>query len=155
MKNSTKTLSALAFILAIVTVGSTAVYAYQNPTTTDKTSNSIQEELDSTEEIIAEKQEELKLAPLAEISKAEAQVVAQKAYTGNGKLNESQLEDEDGQIVYGFEFKEANGNEVDVKIDAKTGKVVKIEQDQNEQEQLHGESENSNEEVNEKEENED
>jgi len=133
MKNTTKTLSALALGLAIIGSGSAAAFAYQNPKTVSKYIPSfIQDEQDSPEEIAAEKAEAEKLAPFAKISEAEAQAIAQKAYTGNGTLNESQLENEDGKIVYGIEFKETNGNEVDIKVDAKTGEIVKTEDDQNE-----------------------
>lgn len=153
MKNTTtKTLSALA--LGLMIVGSGAAYAYQSPVTADQSAPSaIQDQQDSPEEIAAEKAEAVQLAPSAKISEAEAQTIARKAYTGSGTLNESQLEDENGRIVYGVEFKEANGNEVDVKVDAKTGEVVKTEQggedyhDQGDHAEIGSEDEENGEEV--------
>lgn len=79
------------------------------------------------------------ILPSGGISAAQAQVIAEKAYTGNGSVTKTELEDEDGVVVYGFEFTESDGNEVDVKINAQTGAVVTIEDDKTDSEVDDGE----------------
>ncbi|MGE8078741.1 PepSY domain-containing protein [Peribacillus loiseleuriae] len=46
-----------------------------------------------------------------------------------GTVQKVELEDEDGTVVYGIEVKAKDGSEQDVKVDAKTGKIVKVEND--------------------------
>lgn len=62
----------------------------------------------------------------AKLTSDEAQAIALNEVPGT--VNKSELEDEDGVVVYGFEIQTANGVQ-DVKIDAATGKVVKVEAD--------------------------
>jgi uncharacterized membrane protein YkoI len=63
---------------------------------------------------------------LAKISAETARAAALQAQSGT--VNKTELEDENGTIVYGFEIQ--NGDQtVDVKVDATTGKVIKVEQD--------------------------
>jgi len=69
----------------------------------------------------SEAAESARLAPLAKISASQAEATALANHSGN--INNVILEDEDGTIVYGLEY--ANGDEV--KIDATTGVVVKVE----------------------------
>jgi uncharacterized protein YpmB len=68
----------------------------------------------------------------ASISESKALSVAEKAYTGSGTFTDIELEMEKGVLVYAVEYTEKDGNEVDVKIDAKTGVVVLIESDKDE-----------------------
>ena len=75
------------------------------------------------------------LALQATLTEQEVRTIAQDAYAGNGTITQVELEDEDGVIVYGVEFTESDGNEVDVKINAKTGTVVKIEDDRTDSEE--------------------
>jgi len=65
----------------------------------------------------------------AEISESKALGIAEKAYTGNGTFTDIELEMEKGVLVYAVEYTEKDGNEVDVKLNAKTGAVVVIESD--------------------------
>ena len=128
MKN-TKTLAATLILTTIVGgTAATIVNAQSSSPTKWISAWESQEKADSPKEIAEEKEETTKLAPLAKISESQAKSIAQKAYTGNGQLTESQLEDENGAIVYGVEFTEADGSEVDIKVDAKTGKILKVEQ---------------------------
>jgi hypothetical protein len=66
------------------------------------------------------------------ISESQALQTANKAYTGTGAFTDIELEMEDGVLVFAVEYTEKDGNEVDVKINAKTGVVVLVESDKDE-----------------------
>lgn len=66
------------------------------------------------------------------ISESKALAVAEKTYTGNGTFTDIELEMEHGVLVYAVEYTEKDGNEVDVKVDAKNGEVVVMESDKDE-----------------------
>ncbi len=68
----------------------------------------------------------------ARISESKALSVAEKAYTGTGVFTDIELEMEKGVLVYAVEYTEKDGNEVDVKVNAKTGAVVTIQSDKDE-----------------------
>ncbi len=68
----------------------------------------------------------------ASISESTALSIAEEKYTGTGKFTDIELEMENGVLVYAVEYTESDGNEVDVKINAKTGAVVLIESDRDE-----------------------
>ena len=92
-----------------------------------------QEENDQEEN---DKQEQAKLAELAKITEAESKAIALQKVPGT--VTEVELEDEDGTIIYGVEVQVKDGSKQDVKVDAQTGKIVKVEnddQDENDQEQ--------------------
>ena len=89
-----------------------------------------QEENDQEEN---DKQEQAKLAKITE---AESKAIALQKVPGT--VTEVELEDEDGTIIYGVEVQVKDGSKQDVKVDAQTGKIVKVEnddQDENDQEQ--------------------
>lgn len=76
------------------------------------------------------------VAPKAEpgtMTEAEAIAIADGHYKGNGQRTDIELETEDGVLVYAVEYTERGGNEVDVKINAKTGVLLKIESDESEE----------------------
>ncbi len=66
-------------------------------------------------------------APTVKISASEAASIAIKE-AGGGKVHDNDLDEEDGIYVYEIEVKTSKG-EVDIKIDANTGKVLKSEVD--------------------------
>jgi hypothetical protein len=66
------------------------------------------------------------------ITEATAFETAGNAYTGTGTFTDIELEMEGDVLVYAVEFTESDGNEVDVKINAKTGAVLLIESDKDE-----------------------
>lgn len=66
------------------------------------------------------------------ISESKALAIAEKTYTGNGTFTDIELEMEHGVLVYAVEYTEKDGNEVDVKVNAKNGEVVVMESDKNE-----------------------
>jgi len=94
-----------------------------------KVENDANDDENGTEEIEENDGEEnddniAELQAKAELTSDEAQAIALKEVPGTVK--KSELEDEDGIVVYGFEIQSTNGVQ-DVKIDAATGKVVKVE----------------------------
>ena len=68
----------------------------------------------------------------AKLTVDEAQAIALKEVPGT--VNESELEDEDGLVVYGFEIQTASGDVNDVKVNAINGDIVKVENDANDDE---------------------
>jgi len=74
----------------------------------------------------AEGAESERLKSLARITPEQAQAAALAQVPGTVKKVE--LENEDGNVVYGVEIKTANG-ESDVKVDAGDGRVLHIEKD--------------------------
>jgi uncharacterized membrane protein YkoI len=86
-------------------------------------------------------QEQAALAKQAKITEAQSKDIALKEVPGT--VNDVELEDEDGTIVYGVEVIAKDGTQHDVKIDAKTGKVVKVELDDEDE---NGKEENDDEE---------
>jgi uncharacterized membrane protein YkoI len=74
----------------------------------------------------AERTESEGLKRLARITPEQAQAAALAQVPGTAKKVE--LENEDGNVVYGVEIKTANG-ESDVKVDAGDGRVLHVEKD--------------------------
>ena len=68
-----------------------------------------------------------------------------------GKVLKTELENENGYLVYGIEIAKADNQIADVKVDAGNGKVLKIETDKKDNEDREGEdSDNGHEERSEK-----
>jgi ribosomal protein S3 len=57
------------------------------------------------------------------------QAVKQALASVQGQVLKTELEDENGFLVYGVEVVNANKGIVDVKVDAGTGEVLAVEQD--------------------------
>lgn len=89
-----------------------------------------------------EQAEQAVLGGQATVSKEQAQAVALQKFAG--EVVKSELEDEDGKIVYGFEIRDGNGKVFDVKVDAKTGAFVKASADDDDNEEK-GETSETNE----------
>jgi len=67
------------------------------------------------------------LAAQATVSKADAQKVAQ-AKVPNGTIKESELENENGKIIWSFDMSTPGTTDTtEVNVDAKTGKLVNVE----------------------------
>ena len=83
------------------------------------------------EETAADEQaEQARLAGQATVSKEQAQAVALQNVSGD--VIKSELEDEDGAVVWNFEIRKSDGKVTEAKVDAKTGKFVKAENDDDE-----------------------
>ena len=89
-------------------------------TTTNNNDDSIKETVQS------EKTEAKELEKLAKITSDEAKIAALAKV--NGEVKEIELDNENGNVVYSVEILSA-GITVDVKVDAGNGKVLKVETD--------------------------
>lgn len=76
---------------------------------------------------VSEQQEQQQLEKEAKISAEESTTIALKEV--KGQVTQTELEDEDGTVVYGVEITDDQGKKHDVKVDAKTGKVLKVDVD--------------------------
>jgi len=88
----------------------------------DKPTTEVIEEMDD--------QSQAELAKQAKITEEAATKTALEKVPGT--VNEVELENEDGTIVYGIEIVAEDGSQQDVKIDAQTGEIVKVEADDEE-----------------------
>ena len=104
------------FISALLTAGSLAMVASALPARRG------QEEANN----------EAKLQKLAKISKERAQEVALKRAPGT--VESAELEREHGKLVYSFDIRNAKGTIDEVQVSAITGKVVRVEHENKQQE---------------------
>ena len=96
------------------------------------------------QEVQNEQQESAKLAKLAKITEAESKAIALKQVPGT--VTDVELEDEDGTAVYGVEVQAKDGSKQDVKVNAQTGKIVKVDNgDEGEKGQENGQEANDKE----------
>lgn len=98
----------------------------------DQNKNKSNDEDVNDAEDLCEKAESAKLASQVDISEGKARKIAEDNYKGNGKITEVQLgndEDDNGvsTIIYEIEFTETDGNQVDVKVDAMSGKYFGVD----------------------------
>ncbi|GGJ60888.1 putative membrane protein YkoI [Anoxybacillus voinovskiensis] len=84
---------------------------------------------------VSDEQEQDQLQAKAKITEKEAMDIALQHV--KGQENGTELENEDGVVVYAVEVKDEQGKLSDVKVDAQTGVVVKI--DKNDQDKAEGE----------------
>lgn len=66
------------------------------------------------------------------ITESAALSIANRAYTGDGAFTNIEQEMEKDVLVFTIEYTEKDGNEVDVKVNAKTGAIVLMESDKDE-----------------------
>ena len=104
------------FISALLTAGSLAMVASASPARRG------QEEANN----------EAKLAKQAKISKERAQEIALKRAPGT--VESAELEREHGKLVYSFDIRNAKGTIDEVQVSAITGKVVRVEHENKQQE---------------------
>lgn len=76
---------------------------------------------------VADSVEQANLAKEAKITQQQSIDIATKEVAGT--VVKSELEDEDGVVVYNVTIKDSKGQNNEVNVDAKTGAVVKTEQD--------------------------
>jgi uncharacterized membrane protein YkoI len=82
---------------------------------------------DDEESDASQKANQEKYAKQAKITMDEAKAIALKAK--NGTISDQELEKKKGRILYSFDVRTADGKVFDIEVDAKTGKVLKVEED--------------------------
>lgn len=82
---------------------------------------------DDEESDASQKANQAKYAREAKITMAQAKEIALKRVPGT--ITDQELEKEKGKLLYSFDVKDANGKSFDVEIDAKTGAILKVEED--------------------------
>eukprot|EP00130_Batrachochytrium_dendrobatidis_P008362 XP_006683237.1 hypothetical protein BATDEDRAFT_93007 [Batrachochytrium dendrobatidis JAM81] len=112
--------------LAIIGGGATAAFA-----STATPSQPIEQQEQS------EQQESSALTGKATITEKESIQIALTEVPGT--VNEVELEDENGTVVYGVEVQAEDGSLNDVKVDAQSGNVLKVETDDEDGEEGDGE----------------
>ncbi|WP_051405001.1 PepSY domain-containing protein [Bacillus cihuensis] len=112
----------LASVLALGVVGggTVGVHAIQSTSTVGHEDTEVAEKQDINEQA--------KLQKEASITQDEATKTVLDQYQG-GTVKQVELEDEDGSVVYGVDVVSKDGKNYDVKVDAKTGKITKSEND--------------------------
>lgn len=93
----------------------------------DESEKGDKEEKEDKDGEVSDKQEQQQLEKAAKISAEESTTIALKEV--KGQVTDTELEDEDGTVVYGVEITDDQGKKHDVKVDAKTGKVLKVDMD--------------------------
>lgn len=69
-----------------------------------------------------------KLAKQAKITMAQAREIARNKVP-SGKIEDAELEKEHGKLVYSFDIRNEKGTITEVQIDAKTGSIVSVEEE--------------------------
>ena len=82
---------------------------------------------DDEESDASQKANQAKYAKQARITMDAAKAIALKAKIGT--ITDEELEKKKGRILYSFDVRTADGKSFDVEVDAKTGKVLKVEED--------------------------
>ncbi len=76
--------------------------------------------------------EQARLQRQAKITMEQAKEIALRRAAGN--VEDSELEREHGKLVYSFDIRNAKGTITEVQVDAKSGKVVRVEEENAKQE---------------------
>lgn len=75
-----------------------------------------------------------KLEAQAKVSRAEAEKIALAKVPG-GKIKDSEIEEEDGRLIWSFDIATAGTKELtEVEVDAKTGEIIKDDEDDSDKE---------------------
>ncbi len=67
------------------------------------------------------------LAKQAKITMAQARATAHKR--ASGKIEGEELEKENGKLIYSFDIRNTKGTITEVQVDAKTGSIVSVEEE--------------------------
>ncbi|MCJ8007390.1 PepSY domain-containing protein [Lederbergia wuyishanensis] len=87
-------------------------------------------EKDDDDSEVSDEVEKTQLLKEAKISIEESTAIAQAKV--KGKVTDAELDDENGVVIYEVEITDLQGQQHEVKIDAKSGKILKVEKDENE-----------------------
>lgn len=104
----------------------------------DENEKGDKEEGEDNDAEVSDEKEQQQLEKEATVTKEEATATALQKV--KGQVKETDLDDEDGAVVYGVKITDDQGKKHDVKIDAKTGKVLKVEADDENENESENES---------------
>lgn len=127
----------LVFLLAFVLLAAAAAgeaYAQEEkkPKVKDKMVEKHRHQQDDDDDADEDAEAQEKLAKEAKISADEARRIALERI--GGEVVESELERENGRVVYEFEIKTAEGRYYEVVVDAGTGEIVGVEDESEDEE---------------------
>jgi hypothetical protein len=88
--------------------------------------------------VISENQNEAHYDKLSKISMQQAMQVALDKIS-KGKIIEAKLENENGRLIYDIEAVNPKNKTMEIKVDADSGKVLKIAKDDNDKDKAHAE----------------
>ncbi|MGI8670719.1 MAG: PepSY domain-containing protein [Aridibacter sp.] len=91
-----------------------------------KMSDEMKDDEEENDEDEAKESEEM-LMKQAKITKAQAEKIALKK--APGKVEERELENENNILVYSFDIRNKKGTITEVQVDAKTGKIVSVQEE--------------------------
>lgn len=86
-----------------------------------------QKDDDDEESDASQKANQAKYAKQAKITMDEAKAIALKEKSGT--ITDQELEKKKGRILYSFDVRTSDGKVFDIEVDAKTGKVLKVVED--------------------------
>jgi len=117
----------LATLFSIMLVCGSAVFANAQTNPSDNKPKATDRQKDNDREDDDSPEMQAKLAKKAKITPEQARKIATDKVAGT--IIEEELEREDGKLVYSIEIRDANQKVFDVEVDAKTGAIVNVEEE--------------------------
>jgi len=117
----------LATLFSIMLVCCSANFANAQTNPSDKKPKATDRQKDNDREDNDSPEMQAKLAKKAKISPEQARKIATDRVAGT--IIEEELEKENGKLVYSIEIRDANQKVFDVEVDAKSGAIVNVEEE--------------------------
>jgi len=117
----------LATLFSIMLMCGSAIFANAQTNPSDNKPKATDRQKDNDREDDDSPEMQAKLAKKAKISPEQARKIATDKVAGT--IVEEELEREDGKLVYSIEIRDANQKVFDVEVDAKTGAIVNVEEE--------------------------
>lgn len=117
----------LATLFSIMLVCGSASFAHAQTNPSDKKPKAADRQKDNDREDDDSPEMQAKLAKKAKITPEQARKIATDRVAGT--IVEEELEREDGKLVYSIEIRDANQKVFDVEVDAKSGAIVNVEEE--------------------------
>jgi len=117
----------LATLFSIMLVCGSAIFANAQTNPSDNKPKATDRQKDNDREDDDSPEMQAKLAKKAKITPEQARKIAIDKVAGT--IIEEELEREDGKLVYSIEIRDANQKVFDVEVDAKTGAIVNVEEE--------------------------
>ena len=117
----------LATLFSIMLVCCSANFANAQTNPSDKKPKATDRQKDNDREDNDSPEMQAKLAKKAKISPEQARKIATDRVAGT--IIEEELERENGKLIYSIEIRDANQKVFDVEVDAKSGAIVNVEEE--------------------------